>query len=107
MNDQTFNLILLILTVTATIWLYLLRAKKQIIYKGDERWQTIQLKANQIANIANWILIAFTFCGTVYPFFCDKEITFTLTRVTIFGMYFIGMRNLIELAAIKYLDKRL
>ncbi len=37
MNDQTFNLILLILTVTATIWLYLLRAKKQIIYKGDER----------------------------------------------------------------------
>jgi len=24
-----------------------------------------------------------------------------------FGMYFIGMRNLIELAAIKYMDKRL
>lgn len=44
MNDQIFNLILLVLTVTATIWLSLLKAKKQIIYKGDERWQMIQLK---------------------------------------------------------------
>ncbi len=107
MNDQIFILILLVLTVIATIWLYLLKAKKQIIYKGDERWQVIQLKANQIANIANWILIVFIFGGTIYPFFYNKEITFTLTRVTMFGMYFIGMRNLIELTAIKYLDKQL
>lgn len=107
MNDQIFNLTLLVITVIATMWLYLLKAKKQIIYKGDERWQTIQLKANQIANLANWILIVCIFGGTIYPFFCDKEITFTLTRVTILGTYFIGMRNLIELAAIKYLDKRL
>lgn len=89
------------------MWLYLLKARKQIICKGDERWQMIQLKANKIADIANWILIVFIFGGVIYPFFCNKEITFTLTRVTIFGMYFIGMRNLIELAAIKYLDKRL
>ena len=107
MNDQIFILILLALTVIATMWLYLLKAKKQIIYKGDERWQMIQLKANQIANIANWILIVFIFGGTIFPFIYNKEITFTLTRVTIFGMYFIGMRNLIELVTIKYLDKRL
>ncbi|MDE6904068.1 MAG: hypothetical protein K2P76_03830 [Lachnospiraceae bacterium] len=107
MNDQIFILILLALTVIATMWLYLLKAKKQIIYKGDERWQMIQLKANQIANIANWILIVFIFGGTIIPFFYNKEITFTLTRVTIFGTYFIGMRNLIELVTIKYLDKRL
>lgn len=107
MNDQIFILIILVLTVIATMWLYLLKARKQIIYKGDERWQTIQLKANQIANIANWILIVFVFIGTIYPFFYDKEITFTLTRVTMFGMYFIGMRNLIELVALKYLDRRL
>ena len=107
MNDQMFFLILLVLTVIVTMWLYLLKAKKQIIYKGDERWQVIQLKANQIANIADWILVVFIFGGTIYQFFYNTEITFTLTRVTIFGMYFIGMRNLIELAAIKYLDKRL
>ena len=107
MNDQIFILILLVLTVIVTMWLYWLKAKKQIIYKGDERWQMIQLKANQIAKIADWILIVFIFGGTIYPFFYNKEITFTLTRVTIFGMYFIGIRNLIELVAIKYLDKRL
>ena len=107
MNDQFFILILLVLTVIVTMWLYCLKAKKQIIYKGDERWQVIQLKANQIASIANWILIVFIFGGVIYPFFYNKEITFTLTRVTIFGMYFIGIHNLIELAAIKYLDKRL
>ena len=107
MNDQLFILILLVLTVIATIWLYMLKAKKQIIYQGDERWQLIQLKANQIANIINWILIVLIFVGTIYPFFYNKEITFTLTRVTIFGMYFIGMRNLIELIALKYLDQRL
>lgn len=107
MNDQIFILIILVLTVIATMWLSLLKAKKQIIYRGDERWQMIQLRANQIANIANWILIVFILGGITYPFFYDKEITFTLTRVIIFGMYFIGMRNLIELVAIKYLDKRL
>lgn len=106
MKDQIFILIILVLTVTATMWLYMLKARKQIIYRGDERWQTIQLKANQIAGIVNWILIAFIFAGTVYPFFSDREITFTLARVTRLGMYFIGVRNLIELAALKYLDKR-
>lgn len=107
MNDQIFILIMLVLTVITTMWLYLLKAKKQVIYKGDERWQMIQLRATQFANIANWILIVFIFVGTIYPFFSSKEITFTLTRVTILGMYFIGIRNLIELVAIKYLDKRL
>lgn len=107
MNDQIIILISLVLTVIATIWLYLLKAKKQIIYKGDNHWQTIQLKANQTANIANGVLIIFIFVGTIYPFFYSKKITFTLMKVTVFGMLFIGMRNLIELAAIKYLDKRL
>ncbi len=45
MNDQIFILIILVLTVIATMWLYLLKAKKQIIYRGDERWQMIQLRA--------------------------------------------------------------
>jgi len=34
-----------------------LKAKKEVVYKRDERWQMIQVKANQIANITNWILI--------------------------------------------------
>ena len=57
MNEQIIILIFLVLALGATLWLYILKAKKQVEYKGDERWLTIQLKANQSANIANWTLI--------------------------------------------------
>ena len=57
MNEQIIILIFLVLALGATLWLYILKAKKQVEYKGDERWLTIQLKANQFANIANWTLI--------------------------------------------------
>ena len=89
------------------MWLYFLKAKNQMVYKGDERWQMIQLKSNQIANIANWILLVLIAIGTTIQLFTDKEIVFTLTRVTIFGTIFIGMRNLFELVAIKYFDNQL
>lgn len=107
MSEQTIILIFLVLAVGATLWLYLLKAKKQIVYKGDERWQIIQLKANQTANISNWILIILVFVGTTIPMFSDIEIVFTLQRVTLFGEFFIGIRNLIELVAIKYFDKQI
>ena len=58
MNEQIIILIFLVLALGATLWLYILKAKKQVEYKGDERWLTIQLKANQFANIANWTLIS-------------------------------------------------
>lgn len=107
MSEQTIILIFLVLAVGATLWLYFLKAKKQIVYKGDERWQIIQLKANQTANISNWILIILVFVGTTIPMFSDIEIVFTLQRVTLFGEFFIGIRNLIELVAIKYFDKQI
>lgn len=107
MTDQTIILILLLLATGATLWLYILKAKNEVVYKKDERWQAIQVKANQAANIANWILIVLLFIGTTIPIFSDTEIVFTLQRVTIFGVFFIGTRNLIELVAIQYFDKRL
>lgn len=107
MNEQRFILVFLLLAVGATIWLYFFKAKKQIIYKGDERWQMIQLKANQAANIVNQILLILVAIGTTITLFTEKEIVFTLTRITIFGTIFIGMRNWIELIALKYYDNQL
>lgn len=107
MTEQMIILIFLVLALAVTFWLYFLKAKKEVEYKKDERWQTIQLKANQTANIANSILILLVFVGTLIPFFIDTEIVFTLQRVTIFGVFFIGMRNLLELVAIKYFDKQI
>ena len=51
MNEQIIILIFLVLALGATLWLYILKAKKQVEYKGDERWLTIQLKANQFAKL--------------------------------------------------------
>jgi hypothetical protein len=107
MTEQTIILIFLVIAVGATLWLYILKAKKEVAYKGDERWQTIQVKANQTANIANWILIVLVFVGTSISLFSDTEIVYTIQRVTLFGEFFIGIRNLIELVAIKYFDKQL
>lgn len=74
MAEQAIILMFLILALGATLWLYFLKAKKQIVYKRMVH---------------------------------DTEIVFTLQRVTLFVEFYIGIRNLIELAAIKYFDKRL
>lgn len=57
MSEQIIVLTFLIIAVGATIWLYILKAMKKVKYKGDERWQLIQLKANNIANVLNGGLI--------------------------------------------------
>lgn len=107
MNEQIIILIFLVLALGATLWLYILKAKKQVEYKGDERWLTIQLKANQSANIANWTLTILLAIATSVPLFIDIQIMFTLDRVILFGELFIGLRNLLELIAIMYFDKQL
>lgn len=73
-------------------------------YKGDERWKLIQLNANNAANISNTVLIVLI---VVLPLLIDSQTTFTLQRVVTFVLIYIGIRNLIELVATIYFDKRL
>ena len=100
MNEQTIILIFLVMALVITLWLYILKAIKQVNYKGDERWKLIQLKA----NIAHSILIVLI---AVLPLFISMQTTITLQRVSIFALLYIGIRNLIELVATIYLDKQL
>lgn len=104
MNEQSILLIFLLLGLGVTIALYVFKAAKQLKYKGDERWQMIQVKANNIANLSNWILILIL---AILPIFIDPYATFTLQRVITFGLIYIGIRNFIELAATFYFDKQL
>ena len=96
-----------IITITVLFVLGVAVSYLQVEYKGDERWLTIQLKANQSANIANWTLIILLAIATSVPLFIDIQIMFTLDRVILFGELFIGLRNLLELLAIMYFDKQL
>lgn len=104
MNEQIIILTFLIIAVGATLLLYISKATKQVKYKGDERWQLIQLKANTVANIVNGGLIILL---AILPLFVNSQTTFTFQRVSSFGLIYLGVRNLIELFAMVYFDKRL
>lgn len=103
MNEQTILLIFLVAALVVTLGLYFLKARKQMQYKGDERWKLIQLNANNAANISNTVLIILL---VVLALFTDSQMTFTLQRVVTFALIYIGIRNLIELIATIYFDKR-
>ena len=103
MNEQTILLIFLVAALVVTLGLYFLKARKQMQYKGDERWKLIQLNANNAANISNTVLIILL---VVLALFTDSQMTFTLQRVVTFTLIYIGIRNLIELVATIYFDKR-
>lgn len=104
MNEQLILFFFIAIAGIATTWLYVFKARKQVAYKGDERWQLIQLKANNTANLSHFILIVLI---VVLPFFISMQTTVTFQRVSIFALIYIGIRNLIELLATIYFDKRL
>ena len=107
MNEQITILFFLIVGMGITLFLYLWKAKKEVDYKKDERWQLIQNKANNVANYLNYILIVFLAIGETILTFSDIQITLTLNRVLIYGILFIGLRNAIELFALRHFDKQI
>ena len=103
MNEQKVLLILMILAVAVTLGLYIFKAVKQVKYKGDERWSMIQLKANNAANLINWVLLVALFVVQVSV---DTAEIVTVSRVVTLGLLYIGARNLVELCATLVYDRR-
>jgi hypothetical protein len=106
-NEQIILLFLLIFCTVTTLFLYILKATRSVYYKNDERWSFIQNKANNVANYSNQILIVFVAVADAILLFSDIQITFTLNRIFTYAIIFIGLRNTIELFALKYFDKRI
>lgn len=102
MNNQKILLIPLVIALTVTLGLYILRAIKQVRYKNDERWTMIQLKANNVANLSNWILIVGLLILQVMG---DSAMTITVQRLVTYGLIFFGARNALELGGIVFYDK--
>lgn len=107
MNEQAVILFFLIAGTFFTIFLYVWKAKKEIEYKRDERWQFIQNKANNTANYLNYLLLLSIAILDVVLLTNDTQITLTLNRVITCVILFISLRNTIELIALKYFDKRM
>ena len=108
MNEQIIFLLFLIPSAGITIFLPFWKAKKETAYKKDERWQLVQNKANNVVNYLNYILlILFLVIGQIITINFDIEITFTLNRLCTYAVCFLGLRNVIELLALRYFDNRI
>ena len=107
MNEQLIILFFLIIGVAATLFLYIWKAKKEIEYKKDERWQVIQNRANSAANVSNYILILVVTVLDILVLYADIQISLTWNRFLTWVILFIAMRNALELAALLYFDKKM
>lgn len=105
MNEQIVLLILLIAALAVMLGLFILKARKEVQYKGDERWETIQVKAGNTANWANTILLVLLIILQVVV--VDTQATITIQRAITCALLFIGLRNLLELAATLYFDRQI
>lgn len=85
MIEQAIILVTLLLALGATLFLYLLRAKKQIEYRGDERWQAVQHRAYGAARWADQLLILVLVVAVTVLLFVPVEMSFTLGRVVLMG----------------------
>lgn len=108
MNEQHIFLLFLIPGAAITIFLPFWKSKKEIAYKKDERWQLIQNKANDAVNYLSYILLVlFLVIGQIITINFDMEITFTLNRLCTYAVCFLGLRNAVELFALRYYDNRI
>ncbi len=105
MNEQLGILIILLIATGVTIAQYCWKAKKEITYKKDERWQMIQVKANTAANFVNIALVVSIAVGLVFSVFFKAQPMFSLNRVLVIGLVFIGLRNSIEFISLLVYDR--
>ncbi|MGX4599478.1 hypothetical protein [Faecalimicrobium sp. JNUCC 81] len=107
MNEQPILLFFIILSIGIMIYLDVWKSKKAKVYKNDERWQLIKNKANDVANQSHYVVILLLAILQTISINHDLNITITLNRLMTYGMYFIGLRKLLELLALKYFDNQI
>lgn len=106
-NKQSIFLFLIAFGTITTLCLYMLKSNRNVYYKNDERWHFIQNKANTVLYYLNQVLVVFVAVTYTIVTFYDIQITVTLNRIFTYIIIFIGLRNSIELFALKYFDKQI
>ncbi len=107
MLEQAFLLIFLLLATAVTLFLYVWKSKKEIEYRRDERWQTIQNLANRAANSVNILLLVGLAAADTVIMLSQVQITLSWSRFATCCLLFIGLRNALELTALFYYDRRM
>ena len=107
MNDQIIILLFLLIGTAATLFLYIWKAKKHMEYRGDERWEAVQNKANCTANCSHYILLLLLAVVDMVTLHSHVQMTVTLNRVMTIAVLYVAFRNILELSALLYYDRRL
>ncbi len=107
MIEQVLLLSILVFFTIITFYLYIWKAKKEVEYKKDERWQFVQLKANNIASYANTILLLVLVVADIVVSFSNWQLSLSFNRVFTLGIFFVGLHSTIEVFALKYYNARL
>ena len=110
MNEQVIQGILLVLiaaSLAATLLLYFWKARKQAEYRGDERWQAVQLRAVNLASISLYLLILVLLAVDVALMMTQTQLTLTWNRMASCALIFVGVHNAIELLALRHFDRQL
>lgn len=105
MGEQKIMLVIIILSVVATIGLYAWRAVRQIVNKNDERWIFVKVCSYKVREIANWIFILGLFVMLVHPDL--KQLVVSSGRIVFGGLVYFGICNLFELFGLIYFERKL
>ena len=95
--------VVIVFGLALAIW----RERKKHEYKNDERWQTIQNKANSITGYLKHVLAVSLGVVAFIVAFTDPNLYLSFVRVMIIAMLIIGFRDGIELFALLYFNRRL
>lgn len=107
MGEQVIILILMVTGLAATLFLYFRKAKKQVEYRGDERWEAVQNKSNRIANLSVYILVLTAVGVDIAVRFGGLAVSVSWNRIFTCVLLFFSLRNLLELCALFYYDRRM
>mgnify|MGYP005982625555 CR=1 FL=1 len=105
---QISMLLLTIILMTLYFYSLFYHKKKISEYKNDERWQAVEIKANQIqTRYFQCTLVAFAI-GSTMPVLIDSlDGSMPIQRALYLGFCVIVFGQVVSLFALKYFDKRM
>ncbi len=105
------NVLTIIFVIFIGIFLFytmLYLSKKQIEYKNDERWQFIQTKRNQVANLYYIIILSIATIAYVILSNSNKLIMIRLDKALECAFYILLFKmSFIDLFSVHYFDKHI
>ncbi|AIQ52937.1 hypothetical protein [Paenibacillus sp. FSL R7-0331] len=100
-------LLLIIIVGGSHLYLNIYKAKKQIDYRNDERWQAIQIKTNAIGSRYNDFLVLGIAVGLVVSLFVEYKINISFDEILIYSFLALSFQKVVEMIAISIYNSKM